>query len=132
MGETQLLSCFSRRRRSVAGDMEAPDHGISSPYLLTTNSSPQTIDDSTMAKIAAEMNLSETAFVYPLKELVPFDFELTWKKSDVFGLRWFTPTKEVNLCGHATLATAAALKSRGTVRVIVEKAVIVVCCEPSL
>ena len=31
------------------------------------------------------------------------------KDSDTFGLRWFTPTTEVPLCGHATLATAAAV-----------------------
>jgi PhzF family phenazine biosynthesis protein len=41
------------------------------------------------------MNLSETAFVRPL--------------SDGYELRWFTPTMEVDLCGHATLATAHAM-----------------------
>ena len=48
-----------------------------------------------MQRVAAEMNLSETAF--------------TWPSSDGFGLRWFTPVDEVDLCGHATLATAHAL-----------------------
>ncbi len=47
-----------------------------------------------MQSIAMEMNLSETAFV-----------ERT-DKSGVFGLRWFTPTLEIDLCGHATLASA--------------------------
>ena len=47
-------------------------------------------------KIAAEMNLSETAFVKPL---TPAHFHL----------RWFTPAVEVKLCGHATLATAHIL-----------------------
>lgn len=52
-------------------------------------------DEIWMQSIAAEMNLSETAFVYP--------------KQTGFGLRWFTPTTEVDLCGHATLATAHIL-----------------------
>ena len=48
-----------------------------------------------MQQVAAEMNLSETAFA--------------WPSGDGFGLRWFTPLAEVDLCGHATLATAHAL-----------------------
>ena len=52
-----------------------------------------------MQSFAAEMNLSETAFVLPLGE------------SNEFGLRWFTPTTEVDLCGHATLASAHAVLS---------------------
>jgi PhzF family phenazine biosynthesis protein len=50
-----------------------------------------------MQAVAAEMNLSETAFVRRLP--------------DGYELRWFTPTVEVDLCGHATLATAHALWS---------------------
>jgi len=46
--------------------------------------------------IAQENNLSETAFVVPLPESDSADFHI----------RWFTPTTEVPLCGHATLATA--------------------------
>jgi PhzF family phenazine biosynthesis protein len=56
-------------------------------------------DDHWMQAIAAEMNLSETAFVLPI--------------SDGFSLRWFTPTTEVDLCGHATLATAHVLFETG-------------------
>ena len=48
-----------------------------------------------MQSVAAEMNLAETAFVV--------------NGRDAFGLRWFTPTVEVDLCGHATLASAHAL-----------------------
>ena len=48
-----------------------------------------------MQAVAAEMNLSETAFVRPI--------------DGGFSLRWFTPTVEVDLCGHATLASAHAL-----------------------
>src|SRR6478609_1621322 len=52
-----------------------------------------------MQAVAAEMNLSETAFVRPLVSNEPGHFEL----------RWFTPTVEVDLCGHATLASAHVL-----------------------
>jgi len=48
-----------------------------------------------MQKVAREMNLSETAFV--------------WRLEDGFSLRWFTPAVEVELCGHATLASAHIL-----------------------
>ncbi len=54
-----------------------------------------------MQAVAAEMNLSETAFVRPL--------------ADGFELRWFTPAVEVELCGHATLASAHALWSEDLV-----------------
>lgn len=53
------------------------------------------ISDELMQGIAAENNLSETAFFV--------------KEGDIFGLRWFTPAVEVDLCGHATLATAHVL-----------------------
>ena len=54
-------------------------------------------DDELLRQIATENNLSETAFLVPSRE------------AD-YHLRWFTPANEVNLCGHATLATAHALK----------------------
>src|SRR5664280_2868 len=57
--------------------------------------------DEVMASIAREMNLSETAFVL-------------WE-NDAWRLRWFTPTVEVPLCGHGTLATARALREAGIV-----------------
>lgn len=50
------------------------------------------LDDAAMQAIAAENNLAETAFYVP--------------EGDAFALRWFTPTCEVDLCGHATLAAA--------------------------
>jgi len=55
-------------------------------------------DPQWMQRVAAEMNLSETAFVRPVH--------------GGFELRWFTPAAEVELCGHATLATAHLLWSR--------------------
>jgi PhzF family phenazine biosynthesis protein len=53
------------------------------------------LSDEQMQLIAAEINLSETAFLVPL--------------ADGFSLRWFTPKAEVTLCGHATLASAHTL-----------------------
>lgn len=50
------------------------------------------LDDALMQAIAAENNLAETAFFVP--------------NGAEYGLRWFTPTTEVDLCGHATLASA--------------------------
>ena len=57
--------------------------------------------DSWMQSLAAEMNLSETAFVRPAPG------------EDPYSLRWFTPATEVSICGHATLATAHILWSAG-------------------
>ena len=56
-------------------------------------------DDGWMQNVAQEMNLSETAFLL--------------RQDDGFSLRWFTPTVEVPLCGHATLASAHVLWSEG-------------------
>jgi PhzF family phenazine biosynthesis protein len=56
-------------------------------------------DDAWMQAVAAEMNLSETAFA--------------WPAGAEFSLRWFTPRVEIDLCGHATLATAHVLWQDG-------------------
>jgi len=56
-------------------------------------------DENWMQNVAAEMNLSETAFLF--------------RKEDGFNLRWFTPKMEVDLCGHATLASAHILYTEG-------------------
>ncbi len=56
---------------------------------------PGPADEKWMQNVAGEMNLSETAFLY--------------RQKDNFNLRWFTPTVEVDLCGHATLASAHIL-----------------------
>ncbi|MBB5938516.1 PhzF family phenazine biosynthesis protein [Streptomyces zagrosensis] len=68
--------------------------------LLDSKSFP---DDGWLAQVAAEVNLSETAFAHPLPDAPDADW----------ALRWFTPTTEVSLCGHATLATAHVLHSTG-------------------
>jgi PhzF family phenazine biosynthesis protein len=52
-----------------------------------------------MANVAMEMNLAETAFLHPI--------------ADGYLLRWFTPAVEVDLCGHATLASAHVLWTEG-------------------
>jgi PhzF family phenazine biosynthesis protein len=53
------------------------------------------IDDEIMQCIANENNLSETAFLV--------------KKESIYEIRWYTPTSEINLCGHATLASGFAI-----------------------
>jgi PhzF family phenazine biosynthesis protein len=63
------------------------------------------LDDAVMQAIAGENNLSETAFTVPSEA----------KDAD-FDLRWFTPTSEVDLCGHATLAAGHVLMTGGPVR----------------
>jgi PhzF family phenazine biosynthesis protein len=55
------------------------------------------IDEDIMQKIAMENNLSETAFIV--------------KEDEVYQIRWFTPENEVDLCGHATLASAYVIKN---------------------
>lgn len=68
----------------------------------------QSIDASEMQQIAAEVNLSETAFVEPAKTSGDTSRD-AFATEACFGLRWFTPAKEAELCGHATLASAAVL-----------------------
>ncbi|KJH45076.1 phenazine biosynthesis protein, PhzF family [Dictyocaulus viviparus] len=58
--------------------------------------------------IAAEFNLSETAFPVPAYGDFKTDSDET-NSANKFTLRWFTPSTEVNLCGHATLATSHVL-----------------------
>jgi len=63
--------------------------------LLEAEADPMWMQD-----VAAEMNLAETAFVVP-------------RSDGAFDLRWFTPKIEVDLCGHATLASAHVLWEEG-------------------
>ncbi|RUL89676.1 PhzF family phenazine biosynthesis protein [Tautonia sociabilis] len=64
----------------------------------------QPADEGWMQAVAREMNLSETAFLHP---------EPRPDAPDSYRLRWFTPTVEVDLCGHATLAAAHVLWEDG-------------------
>jgi PhzF family phenazine biosynthesis protein len=59
----------------------------------------EAVADEVLQEVGAEMNLSETAFLL--------------REKDHFHLRWFTPTVEVDLCGHATLASAHFLWETG-------------------
>ena len=61
---------------------------------------PSFFDDGMLQAIAGENNLSETAFLV--------------RAGEDYRLRWFTPTVEVPLCGHATLASAAVVMERIT------------------
>lgn len=70
---------------------DRPFHGNPAAVCLL----PAPRDDGWLQAVAREMNLSETAFLV--------------RREDGFDLRWFTPTVEVDLCGHATLASAHAL-----------------------
>ncbi len=67
--------------------------------------SPEPRSEEWMRNMAREMNLSETAF------LVPTEIE-----EEGYYLRWFTPAVEVDLCGHATLASAHILWEQGYLR----------------
>jgi PhzF family phenazine biosynthesis protein len=64
-------------------------------------STDESMDEKRMQSLAFELGIAETAFV------------TTTDEPGVFGLRWFTPSVEVDLCGHATLAAAHALRQWG-------------------
>ena len=70
-------------------------HGNPAAVVVSERALPVNL----MQAIAAENNLAETAFVVP--------------QGSIFAIRWFTPTVEIDLCGHATLAAAAALRQFG-------------------
>ena len=74
--------------------------------LDSTTTGEWPLTDSHLLQIAAENNLSETAFIIPQHTTSDDD---SFTHESHFHLRWFTPTTEVDLCGHATLATAAVL-----------------------
>ncbi len=61
------------------------------------------LDEARMQSIAFELGIAETAFLTPTDDPASF------------GLRWFSPATEIDLCGHATLAAAHALRQGGTV-----------------
>jgi len=90
---------LSARIIQVDSFTNRPFAGNPAAVCLLDSSAP----DCWMQDVASEMNLSETAFVYPLQP------------EGVYELRWFTPSLEVDLCGHATLATAHVLWEEGLV-----------------
>jgi PhzF family phenazine biosynthesis protein len=78
---------------------EKPFAGNPAGVCVLDRASSEAADENWMQNVAAEMNLSETAFIF--------------KKDDGYSLRWFTPEVEVEMCGHATLATAHILWTEG-------------------
>ena len=86
------------RLRTVDAFTERPFTG-NPAAVLVLDEAPS---DEWMAAVARETNLSDTGFVIR-EELPDADFRL----------RWFTPTVEINLCGHATLASAHCLFDDG-------------------
>ena len=77
---------------------DQPFHG--NPAAVCLLRGPR--DEEWMQQVASEMNLSKTAFLE--------------RRENGFGLRWFTPTAEVDLCGLATLASAHILWETGETR----------------
>ncbi|MFD9338519.1 PhzF family phenazine biosynthesis protein [Streptomyces sp. NPDC060028] len=84
------------RIRIVDAFTDRPFRGNPAGVLLLDGPFPS---DTWLQQVAAEVNLSETAFAHPL----PPGRDADW------ALRWFTPAGEVDMCGHATLATAHVL-----------------------
>ncbi|AZM88110.1 PhzF family phenazine biosynthesis isomerase [Streptomyces sp. W1SF4] len=91
------------RIRIVDAFTDRPFQGNPAGVLLLDGGFPP---DAWLQRVAAEVNLSETAFAHPL----PPGGDAEW------ALRWFTPAAEVDMCGHATLATAHVIAAAGLAR----------------
>lgn len=79
---------------------DVPFQGNPAAVCLVNNE--KLLSEEKLQQIAAEMNLSETVYIIDTQQT---GFTL----GDRFRIRWFTPTNEVNLCGHATVASASVL-----------------------
>jgi PhzF family phenazine biosynthesis protein len=88
-----IIDAFTVRERSFSGN----------PAAVCLLEKP--LEDSLLQQIAQEMNLSETAFLLANSD----------PSETTYSLRWFTPLMEVDLCGHATLASAHLLWQEGVV-----------------
>src|ERR1700710_2671126 len=95
MGDVQLFV--------VDAFTSVPFTGNPAGVCLLDGDADRAPDEGWMQDLAAEVNLSETAFV---------DLS-TLETTGEIGLRWFTPTVEVDICGHATLASAHVLMEEG-------------------
>jgi PhzF family phenazine biosynthesis protein len=95
MGDVQLFV--------VDAFTSVPFTGNPAGVCLLDGDADRAPDEGWMQDLAAEVNLSETAFV---------DLS-TLEATGEIGLRWFTPTVEVDICGHATLASAHVLMEEG-------------------
>lgn len=100
-----VVDAFGRDRR-----------GTGNPAALVILERPPDDDDDVrwMQTVATEFNLSETAFCWKLDN--NNDEHNDDDEAPCFGIRYFTPTREVALCGHATLAAASVLMDRASVR----------------
>ncbi|WAQ96332.1 PBLD-like protein [Mya arenaria] len=106
-------STYFATRRSTCytcvahGDIRIKNTGVEiiARDMMISNEIKVSMDlpDVLQQTIASEMNLSETVYIRTLPDGGDF------KTGCRFGIRWFTPTNEVPLCGHATLASAAVL-----------------------
>ena len=77
--------------------------GGNSAAIIFLEWEARSISTETLQLLAMENNLSETAYIQTI------DPSESVASASNFGLRWFTPTTEAKLCGHATLASAAAI-----------------------
>jgi PhzF family phenazine biosynthesis protein len=108
MQDVRLWQADAFTNRPFGGN-PAAIYLLNPPLTPTTTTSTTLPSDSGwpsnewMQALATEMNLSETAF------LLPRPAQTTPTEEVHFGLRWFTPAAEVELCGHATLASAHIL-----------------------
>lgn len=89
---------MSRKIYQVDAFTDSPFKGNPAGVCLLDHGVPE----EWMKNVASEMNLSETAFLYP--------------EEGGYRLRWFTPKVEVDLCGHATLASAHILSEKGILK----------------
>ena len=88
---------MSRTQRFTQIDAFTDRPFAGNPAAVCVLSAPR--DEVWMQQVASEMNLAETAFLV--------------RRADGYDLRWFTPAAEVDLCGHATLASAHLLWEEG-------------------
>ena len=105
------VDAFAAPARSHAGGMASTDAFTGNPAAVMPLQ--EWLPDEVMQAIAAENNLAETAFTVP-SEADTHDYDL----------RWFTPTVEVELCGHATLAAAHILLHGQAVRFMTKSGVL--------
>jgi PhzF family phenazine biosynthesis protein len=100
------ISCFERNEQETSMGIRISQVDAFTDRRFAGNPAAvcvltEAAEESWMQAVAGEMNLSETAYARRLGS------------GSKFNLRWFTPTKEVDLCGHATLATAHILWEEG-------------------
>lgn len=105
------------RFRTVNAFSSTPFQGNPAGVLLLADATAFP-PDAWLQQVAAELNLSETAFAHPLPPADPGNYtdagvDTSAIPAPTWALRWFTPTTEVDMCGHATLATAHILRSTG-------------------